>query len=234
MRRGELMYSKEELKEILIKEYPNTSRAQKEELAQRLGYKNSDVLRQVAYKLGVSSRYQTPDLDGEIWMIHDEYPDFKISSHGRVKGVKRNNLISTRVHEGYYDCRIKNRNGDKKTPRIHQLVAQLFVENSCPETNNVVNHIDGNKLNNHFSNLEWCTVKENNNHALENIEFDYSNNRPSKHLTASEVIHICEKLENGYSISDIMGLSERYTRARVEKIRQRKTFNDISKNYKWE
>ena len=45
----------------------------------------------------------------------------------------------------------------------HRLVALLFLEK--PDGCNVVNHIDGNKLNNHFSNLEWCTAYDNNKHA---------------------------------------------------------------------
>jgi len=48
---------------------------------------------------------------------------------------------------------------------IHRLVAKYFIENplNLPE----VNHIDGNKSNNSFKNLEWVTRKENVNHAFD-------------------------------------------------------------------
>jgi len=49
------------------------------------------------------------------------------------------------------------------TQMIHKLVAKGFVKN--PENKKFVNHLDGNKLNNHYSNLEWCTIAENNEHA---------------------------------------------------------------------
>lgn len=46
---------------------------------------------------------------------------------------------------------------------VHRIVAQLFL--SPEEGKNLVNHKDGNKLNNHVENLEWSTAKENVNHA---------------------------------------------------------------------
>lgn len=47
---------------------------------------------------------------------------------------------------------------------IHRLVALYFVPNPTKEV--TVNHIDGNKQNNHYSNLEWVSYKDNTVHGM--------------------------------------------------------------------
>lgn len=52
---------------------------------------------------------------------------------------------------------------NKTTYMVHRLVAFAYLDK--PDGKDYVNHKDGNKLNNDVSNLEWCTIKENNDHA---------------------------------------------------------------------
>lgn len=58
------------------------------------------------------------------------------------------------------------KDGKAKTFSVNRLVALMFVPNDLGKPE--VNHKDTNKLNNHASNLEWCTTKENIQHAYKN------------------------------------------------------------------
>ena len=100
----------------------------------------------------------------EEWKQIEQSPNYKISNYGRFKN-KRDKILKLKINaKGYYYCNISV-NGKVSKVKIHRLVAKAFVSN--PLNKNIVNHIDGEKLNNIFSNLEWCTTKENNIHAIE-------------------------------------------------------------------
>lgn len=64
-------------------------------------------------------------------------------------------------------CRVNLwKDGKAETWLVHRLVANAFIPKL--EGKDYINHIDGNRLNNHVSNLEWCDHTENNNHAFDN------------------------------------------------------------------
>ena len=82
----------------------------------------------------------------------------------RCPDTKKRVIIPQPSFKGYPRVSIRL---DKKKSRsfyLHRLVALAFLEN--PLNKPCVNHIDGDKLNSHFSNLEWCTNEENNDHAV--------------------------------------------------------------------
>ncbi|CAG8516573.1 277_t:CDS:1 [Acaulospora colombiana] len=81
---------------------------------------------------------------------------FKVSSLGRVQ--LPNGLISRGSLDAGY-LRVA-----REKYRVHRLVALAF----CPkeEGKEYVNHIDGDSINNKASNLEWCSQKENSQHAV--------------------------------------------------------------------
>lgn len=98
-------------------------------------------------------------------LIYKEYFTYKVYENGEVFSTKRNKFLKGEITKyGYlvYTLRI---NSKSKKIRANRLVAYLFLD--VPENYKelVVNHKDGNKLNNHYSNLEWCTCDYNNYHA---------------------------------------------------------------------
>lgn len=79
--------------------------------------------------------------------------------------------------DGYLYVKLyKNGKGTKK--RIHRLVAETFIPN--PDNKPTVNHIDGDKLNNHYLNLEWATRSEQIKHAIKTGLFSPVNPNPPK------------------------------------------------------
>jgi hypothetical protein len=104
----------------------------------------------------------------EIWMdieIDNVDYNYEVSNKGNVKNTQTGRILKPHLRTGYYSISLSNIN-KKKTYNIHTLVATMFIDN--PNNCKVINHIDGNKLNNNVENLEWCTYKENTAHALEN------------------------------------------------------------------
>lgn len=89
------------------------------------------------------------------------YFPYWINPEGRVHNGKIQ-LQTYKINSGYLCIDLYNEAGKTKF-LLHRLVASMFVDN--PLNKPIVNHIDGNKLNVHASNLEWCTNSENILHA---------------------------------------------------------------------
>ena len=88
---------------------------------------------------------------------------YSVSSDGKVYSDRNNLELKQSVGStGYYRVNLNNKDGGK-TFKVHRLVALHFIDN--PNNFKVVNHKDGNKLNNNIDNLEWCSYAHNNIHA---------------------------------------------------------------------
>lgn len=136
-------------------------------------------------------------------MIKD-FPNYEdthlVSSDGRYFRKSNNRELSlSKDKDGYRVCKIMVNNKNKDV-RIHRAVAEAFIPN--PECKPCVNHIDGNKNNNNVSNLEWCTIRENNIHAFKTglMENSLRNRRA---LSREQEIFCVKAREFGVSLSHL-------------------------------
>ncbi len=103
-------------------------------------------------------------IEGEEWRNlnyppYNEY--YKVSSLGRLLRIDTNTLVKSHLNQttGYLATIMSIKKGKQLTKVVHILVALTFIEN--PHNYKVINHIDGNKLNNRVDNLEYCNHKYN-------------------------------------------------------------------------
>lgn len=110
----------------------------------------------------------------EIWRDIKDYEGlYQVSNTGKIKSldrkvwnyIKKGKIIKTHIVVDY-EYVVLYKNKTQKNYRVHRLVANAFILN--PNNYKEVNHIDGNKLNNNVSNLEWCSRSQNLKHAYKN------------------------------------------------------------------
>lgn len=164
---------------------------------------------------------------------------YEVSNLGRVKSLckewicgrntpkRKEETIIRNGHRKDYDFVSLSKDKKIKYPSIHRLVAEQFIINY--ENKPDINHKDGNKRNNYFKNLEWCTKSENQTHAYKKgfqISKKGSQHHQSK-LTENDVFEIKELCGKGgksqREIGELYGIKQ----AQVSRIVCNKRWNHI-------
>ena len=98
----------------------------------------------------------------QIWKDIEGYKGhYQISNYGNVRSLKKDAFLMKGGYLKGYKIINLWKNGTGKMFRVHRLVAAAFIPN--PENKPCIDHIDGNRTNNHADNLRWVTAKENSN-----------------------------------------------------------------------
>lgn len=158
----------------------------------------------------------------EVWIPVPGYEDsYSVSNLGRVMRTRAENnthagrILSLWTSQSGYQYAALSKNGKMKHHRVHRLVLAAFV-GECP-ADYVVNHKDGDKLNNCSDNLEYVTLSQNERHAYRVLHKSEKISRGEKHyrtsLTAEKVIEIKRYLINRSmtyrAIGRLTGVSEK-------------------------
>lgn len=95
---------------------------------------------------------------------------YKIKMNGEIYNIKNGNIMKAYTDgKGYKRVQLQSSNctGKRIDVALHRLICWEF-NGPSDETHPIVNHKDGIKVNNHPSNLEWCSYSENVKHAIDN------------------------------------------------------------------
>jgi HNH endonuclease/NUMOD1 domain len=122
-------------------------------------------------------RFAEMEVDGEIGRCIPEFEDYVVFRDSKVYSlisVRKSKWVCPTKVGGYMNIGLVRTtvqdDGSKvrkrTTFRLNQVVAKAYIPNSLNRPQ--VNHLDGNKLNNHVDNLEWATGPENMDHAVKN------------------------------------------------------------------
>lgn len=134
----------------------------------------------------------------EVWKKIPNHPDYKVSNQGRIKSYKG----KTKILKGWISSHgYKMILIDSLRTGVHRIVLMAFI--GLPRENQECRHLDGNKLNNHLSNLQWGTSHENAQDRWEHGTMYKGSITNKAILNESQVISIKEKLLNNEKINDL-------------------------------
>jgi len=177
-----------------------------------------------------------------MFKVIEEFPKYEINDSGVIRNINTGAIKYSNVNKQGYWCTQFKKDSKIYTRKIHRLVALYFLEEPSEDLKKVcsenypyivcVNHKDHNKLNNHYSNLEWCTHEHNTKES-----WRVGNTKPLKGslngmsvLTEDLVHKICREFEQGMmpkEAVEVFGIS----RQQATKIRSGHAWKHIWEKY---
>ena len=169
----------------------------------------------------------------EKWKVIEGFEKYLVSNTGKILSLhgREPRLLRFGTVKGYHQVILVGECGKRKNGKVHRLVLKAFGP-ECPE-GYVANHIDGDKLNNYITNLEWVSISQNTLHAirlgLQKIGEDSSQTT----RTDSMIRTLCEMISSGKKKRHILRDLPQISGACYKSVRMRRRWVHISKDYSW-
>lgn len=160
----------------------------------------------------------------EKWKKIEGYERYKVSTYGRIMNTEGKILSQFLSDKGYPRVQLY-KNNNCKCPYVHRLVANAFIKNTLVKPQ--INHLDGVKTNNKVDNLQWCTNRENVEHAMANGLFREDVNgedHPRTKLTNKQALEIRNAIVNTAFSRKMLARKYGVTESVVKDIRYGRSF----------
>lgn len=172
----------------------------------------------------------------EICRINLLYPEVKdyytIDKKGNVYSEYSNRYLTlcaskNSTKNNYFRVSLQRLDGTTNRYAIHRMLMMAFRPIDNME-NMQVNHIDGNKQNNNFNNLEWVTIKENIHHAwTHNLSHARKGSESNfSKLSEKDIKDIFKLRDYGYTQQQIADTIGKCTRSNISYILNNKTWQE--------
>lgn len=153
----------------------------------------------------------------EEWRVIESFPGYEVSSRGRVRNCRTNQVLRPWFHKGYAIVGLYNGPGKAKYLGIHKLVCGAF-HGQKPTPRHEVAHEDGNSRNNECTNLSWKTRKENVEDTVRHGRTSKGSKAWNSRLSPEQVLEIRAAYKTGEITQEELGRRFGITRLAVHDI----------------
>ena len=171
--------------------------------------------------------------ENTIWLEHHKYPGYLFSPEGSclsLRGPSFKILKNQIKKAGYIQWHISFGLLKPKSISAHRIIAEIYCKELEGDKLLEVNHIDGNKINNHYKNLQWVTKSQNRLHSIYTLKkysgFKKGGNHYNSKLNKEKVIEVKRLLKTGMTHS-LIAIKFNVTRECITNIKNDKTWKHI-------